>query len=175
MAGSISGSSSAMAQGDANAQFVALANEYIAEFLELEPEFATYQGEHRYDDRLSDVSRAGFTAKLAFHKSYLGRLEGDQRRRAVGANRIDYRILQSRMEGQIWSLTELREHEWNPMTYNPGNAIYLLLEREFAAAEASPIGTRGSKQFRGCSKRRSRICAPRRRSTPRRRSARRRV
>jgi uncharacterized protein (DUF885 family) len=121
-----------MAQADANAQFVALANEYIAEFLELEPEFATYQGEHRYDHRLSDVSRAGLIAKLSFHKSYLGRLNAINAGALSGANRIDYRILQSRMEGQIWSLTELREHEWNPMTYNPGNAIYLLLEREFA-------------------------------------------
>ena len=165
-----------MAQGDANAQFVALANEYIAEFLELEPEFATYQGEHRYDDRLSDVSRAGFTAKLAFHKSYLGRLKAISGDALSGANRIDYRILQSRMEGQIWSLTELREHEWNPMTYNPGNAIYLLLERSLRRCRSvSNRYARGSKQFRGCSRRRSRICAPRRRSTPRLRSARRRV
>ena len=122
----------AFAQNDANASFVALANEYIRGYLELEPEFATYQGEHRYDDKLSDVSRAGYVAKLAFHKAYLARLREIRPETLSTANRVDYRILQSRLEGQIWSLSELREHEWNPMVYNTGSAVYLLLEREFA-------------------------------------------
>ena len=38
-----------------------------------------------------------------------------------------------------WSETELREFEWDPTDYNPGNSIYLLLARDFA-----PLPERGS-------------------------------
>ena len=39
-----------------DAVFTAAANDYIARWLESEPDLATSVGDHRYDDRLTDAS-----------------------------------------------------------------------------------------------------------------------
>ena len=38
---------------------------------------------------------------------------------------------------RIFEITELREHTWNPLAANPGQALYLLLARDYA-----PLGER---------------------------------
>jgi uncharacterized protein (DUF885 family) len=120
------------AQADANRQFVELANDYITRFTEATPVFATFLGEHRYDDRLSDVTPAGRQRTLQMQREFLRRLIAISPDWLSGPNRIDHQILRSHLESAIWSATVLRQFERNPLPYNPGNAIYLLLEREFA-------------------------------------------
>jgi hypothetical protein len=47
-------------------------------------------------------------------------------------NRVDAEILASRLQERLFEIDELREHEWNPLLGNPGEAIYPLLVREHA-------------------------------------------
>jgi uncharacterized protein (DUF885 family) len=122
----------APAQSSEDARFVVAANECLREYLEDSPEAATSLGEHRYDHRLSDVSSSGRARTLAMFRSQQKRLEAIDAGKLTGANRIDYEILRDRIEGRIWSATVLREEEWNPMRYNVGSSIYMLLERDFA-------------------------------------------
>ena len=52
-------------------QFEALAARYLREATELTPVDATSLGDHRFDDRLDDVSHAGWQARVTFDEMYL--------------------------------------------------------------------------------------------------------
>ena len=116
-------------------RFVALAGSYIEEFLERYPEYATALGDHRYDGRLNDYTAAGVAAGLEWNKRYLEGLAAIDPARLGATNAIDYEILRNHVEFSIWSSEVLREHEWNPMRYGVGDALYSLLAREFAPLE----------------------------------------
>jgi hypothetical protein len=109
-----------------------LADQYIEDYLRTFPERATSLGDHRYDDRLNDRSKAGIQAAVEWNKEALQLLQKIDPERLSKINRIDYFILQDRIERQIFYQTVLKEHEWNPRLYNVGGAIYNLLARDFA-------------------------------------------
>lgn len=116
----------------ADRRFEALARSYIEKLLEMEPERATQLGDHRYDNRLNDYSMEGVRRSRAFTQQYLGELARIPARRLSRTNSIDYRIMRSRLEYNLFQTDVLREYEWNPLRYNIGNAIYELLARDFA-------------------------------------------
>ena len=113
-------------------EFEAFAKEYLDKLLEKNPELATSLGEHRYDDRMSDYSQAGIQAQVQFQRQSVERLGQIEVSKLSAVNRIDFGILQSQIQSTLFQLENLREHEWNPLFYNVGNAIYGLTAREFA-------------------------------------------
>jgi uncharacterized protein (DUF885 family) len=123
---------STFAQSSEDAKFAAVAKDFIEKMLENFPEGATALGDHRFDGKLTDWSSAGRTRVIEVRRECLKSLSGIDRAKLMPVNRLDYDILQNHLEGGIWSFTVSRDHEWNPMLYNRGSAIYLLLEREFA-------------------------------------------
>ncbi|MCA1624675.1 MAG: DUF885 domain-containing protein [Acidobacteria bacterium] len=116
----------------ADKQFEALANKYIAELLEMNPEWATNLGEHRYDNRLNDYSLAGIKKARDFNESYLTQLKKIQFDKLSKVNNIDARIMRDNLEYNLFQIDILREYEWNPMYYNIGTAINNLIARDFA-------------------------------------------
>ena len=116
----------------ADEKFESLAKQYIEELLKMSPETATELGDHRYDDRLDDYSRAGREQRRALAQKYLKALNEISVNSLSPVNRVDYRILQNRLEFTLFQIDELREYEWNPLRYNPGGAIYGLISRDFA-------------------------------------------
>jgi hypothetical protein len=112
--------------------FETLANEYIEKYLAMYPEAATAMGDHRYDNRLNDYSVAGVHAGLDFHKDYLQSLRKIDPARLTTTNRIDYYIFENQLAKSIYRLEVLKDHEWNPLVYNIGGAIYNLIARDFA-------------------------------------------
>jgi len=116
-------------------EFETIAKEYLEEFLAMNPEWATLLGDHRFDDRLGDYSKAGITESLEMEKRYLVRLDALDPARLSTVNATDYAILRNRIGESIFSAEELREFEWNPLLYNVGGSIYGLLARDFAPEE----------------------------------------
>ncbi|HEX8287617.1 MAG TPA: DUF885 domain-containing protein [Pyrinomonadaceae bacterium] len=116
----------------ADKQFEALANKYLKEYLEMNPERATGLGEHAYDHLLNDYSSAGVKKARDFNESYLNELKKIPLDKLSKVNNIDARIMRDRLESNIFSIDVLREHEWNPMSYNVGTAINNLISRDFA-------------------------------------------
>jgi uncharacterized protein (DUF885 family) len=117
---------------DADRAFTALATATLDGMLELRPEWATGEGDHRHDDRLT-VGTADYYAQAA-------RWAGD-RLAALGAidagrlspqNRVDAQILANGLARLRFGMDTMREQEWNPLLANPGRAIYMLLARDFA-------------------------------------------
>ncbi len=116
----------------ADDQFVDLANNYLGRMLELNPEWATNLGDHRFDDRISDLTEAGFQARVDFNRAYLDTLGSIDADHLTQANRIDYEILKERCESVIFMISEVKEYKWNPTMYNPGDGIYNILARDYA-------------------------------------------
>ena len=115
-----------------DARFEQLAKQYIEDLLRMSPETATSLGDHRYDAKLGDYSLAAVTAEREMIGKYLAGLKGIGERGLSAQNKVDYRILRDQLESRLFSIDELREHEWNPLAYNMGGAIYALVARDFA-------------------------------------------
>ena len=120
----------------ADQQFEALAQRYIREAPEQSPSAATSLGDHRFDDRLDDVSAAGWQARLAFTELYLAALGPIDRSKLSRANQVDALLLTHDLEYDRWKLQTLQDHRWNPLLYTrtAGDALYNLLARDFAPA-----------------------------------------
>jgi uncharacterized protein (DUF885 family) len=109
-----------------------LAATVLDELLERHPDFATTLGDHRFDDRLPDLSSPAAVEEAQWVDDRLGALDAlDDAVMGVG-ERVDAAILRNRLEANRFALTELRDHEWDPLVANPGTAIYALLVRDFA-------------------------------------------
>ena len=122
----------AAAPATEDARFEAFAQKYVQDLIDREPETATRLGEHRNDARLDDYSARGVERDLTAAKDGLGELARIDPKRLSAEDAIDYRILKNRLESQVFELQTLRGWEWNPLQYNVGSALYLLVSRDFA-------------------------------------------
>ncbi|MDQ6940086.1 MAG: DUF885 domain-containing protein [Verrucomicrobiota bacterium] len=119
----------------ANDEFQKIANDYIDEYLQTNPEQATLLGDHRFDHLLTDYSAEARTKDLASLKALLAKLNDfNDATDLTGANNIDFRILKDNVASAIFEEEEMKEAEWNPLVYNQSlaNSLYLLIAREFA-------------------------------------------
>src|SRR5262245_1497454 len=125
------------AEPTADARFEALARGYIEKLLSLRPELATRLGDHRFDSRLDDRTPEGNKRGRALSEETLKALTAIRVGDLGRTNSVDYRILKSRLEYDLFRHDELREREWNPLQYHTANSIYELLACDFA-----PLDTR---------------------------------
>jgi uncharacterized protein (DUF885 family) len=118
----------------ADQQFEALAARYLRESQEISPVSATSLGDHRFDDRLDDVSRAGWQARITFNDIYLDALRPVDTTKLSRANQVDLLLLRHELEYDRWKIQTLADWRWNPLIYTrlAGDALYTLLAREFA-------------------------------------------
>src|SRR5436189_3521061 len=125
---------SATSQDDA---FQSLARDYVEQYLQANPEQATELGDHRFDGELTDYSAQARAKDLAAQKEFHDKLNAVDGSQLTGANNIDFRILKENIDYQIFQVEELKEPEWNPLVYmqSLANSLYLLVARDFAAAE----------------------------------------
>jgi uncharacterized protein (DUF885 family) len=115
-------------------QFEELANRYLREFPGKSPSAATALGDHRFDDKLDDVSAAAWEDRAAFADAYLSRLELFTPARLTRANQVDLLLLRHDLEYGRWRIRTLAEWRWNPLVYTriAGDSLYNLLARDFA-------------------------------------------
>lgn len=111
------------------AHFRALATEVVEEILCLEPELATALGDHRFDERLNDRGIDGRARMAATYQGRLDSLAEIDLSEIDVEDQVDASILRFALEGRVFTLDQLREVEWNPLSYNCGDAIYPLLAR----------------------------------------------
>src|SRR5690349_1662658 len=118
-------------------QFQKIANNYIEQYLQANPEDATELGDHRFDGQLTDYSSDAQAKDLAIQKEFRDKLNTVDGSQLTGANKIDFRILKENIDYQIFQAEELKAPEWNPLVYmqSLANSLYLLAARDFAPAE----------------------------------------
>jgi len=124
-----------MKKPSADERFESLAKAFLEDYLLIHPETATYLGDHRFDARMDNYSKSGIQEAVDLAKRYLDSLKAIKVEDLDNDNRIDYDILKHNLESEIFTYTELKPLENNPMVYNVGGAIYSLIARDFAPLE----------------------------------------
>jgi uncharacterized protein (DUF885 family) len=116
----------------ADAEFAGLAREYLDDRAERHPETATSLGDHRFDARLSDPSARALEDERRALDGWAARLAAIDSAALSAEHRVDAAMMADSVARRAFEIDELREHTWNPLRANPGQAIYQLLARDFA-------------------------------------------
>ena len=117
---------------EADREFATLAGEYLDDRAERHPSVATSLGDHRFDDRLPDLSAAALADERRALDGWAARLEALDAATLSAEHRVDAAMMADSVARRVFELDELAEHTWNPLLANPGRAIYHLLARDFA-------------------------------------------
>jgi uncharacterized protein (DUF885 family) len=118
--------------GPVTAQFGRLAEDYLDDLAHRHPDVATELGDHRYDDRLPDHGAAALDDERRGLDEFAARLAAIDHAGLDTELRVDAAVLGNDVARRQFEITELREHAWNPLLANPGQAIYALLARDYA-------------------------------------------
>ncbi|MFL6601254.1 MAG: DUF885 domain-containing protein [Steroidobacteraceae bacterium] len=123
----------------ADVTFDQISNRYLGEMLPLAPVQATALGEHRYDANLDDVGAEGRARRTGLARQLSAQLETLDVAQLNRAHQVDFHLLKSELEYEIWRDEQLQEWRWNPLLYTElaGSSVYLLMARDFA-----PLPTR---------------------------------
>ena len=106
----------------------------IDDLLEANPVSATSMGDHRFDDRLPDRTPGAVADLVVRLDDHLTRLDAVDDVELDTSDLVDLEILRARITAMRFDLAEVRRQEWDPMTWNPATAMYLLTARDFAPA-----------------------------------------
>jgi hypothetical protein len=115
--------------------FVPLAERIVDAILESDPGLASHAGDHRFDDRVPDLSPGAVAAKVAMLRDAADALAGIDPDAFGQQDQVDHAILSAVVERGLFELTDVREHEWSPLEHNPGPLLHALVSRGFAPAE----------------------------------------
>lgn len=122
------------AQAEAAQSFAEVAKAYLDGLARLSPVSGTQLGDHRFDDRLDDLSAGGRAERLAFAKRTLATLGRIDRARLSPDDRVDAALLENALRYQIWSAEVLQDWAWDTQNYSEatGGALYGLAARDYA-------------------------------------------
>ncbi|MDO8732342.1 MAG: DUF885 domain-containing protein [Actinomycetota bacterium] len=107
----------------------------MAAMLRAEPIRATGMGEHAHDGQLPDYSSAARAALSELLAEYLSELDAIDDLELDHADNVDLEIMRAAILRSIFEAREVKSTTWNPMVWNPGSGLHLLLAREFAPLE----------------------------------------
>src|SRR6266542_4093509 len=116
-------------------QFAPLAERIIDAVVAADPGIAAFAGDHRFDDRLPDLSADGVARDVAMLRDAANALSQVDIEALDRQEAVDHSALMSLVDRAYFELTEVRGHEWNPLEHNPGGLLYGLIARPFAPAE----------------------------------------
>jgi uncharacterized protein (DUF885 family) len=129
--GQVHGRDSASA-GDAN--FRAMLQSFLESQLERFPEIATVWGDHRFDDRINDLSPAGISDAIKDEKGWKAKFTAIDPTSLSAANAIDREWIIAICDRGLLYMEQLETYKTSPGTYMPTAAIYQLVERDYAPA-----------------------------------------
>ncbi|MEU1206620.1 DUF885 domain-containing protein [Nocardia sp. NPDC005825] len=115
--------------------FASRAERIVDALLTADPHLAAEVGDHRADDRLPDLSPDAVAERVALLRDASHTLAEVDPDDLAPEDGVDLALLQQRVDGLLFELTEIREHEWNPLVHNPGPLLHHLIARPFAPAE----------------------------------------
>jgi uncharacterized protein (DUF885 family) len=126
---------SGLAAQSNDAEFSAVADEFIKGYLNARPLLGTQLGLHEYDGRASDFSPLALDAELQRLRRFDDRLRKFDPEKLSARNAIDLRLLQAAVAKELFEFQEVRKFERNPMTYARCANLNIYLTRNFAPLE----------------------------------------
>ncbi|BCT91376.1 hypothetical protein LYSHEL_04000 [Lysobacter helvus] len=118
----------------ADAKFADLSKRWLDGWFALNPVTATQVGDHRFDDKVDDLSAEGRKRVVDFSKGMLAELDAIDAKTLSRENQVDALLLRNQLKSDIWGMETQQSWAWDPQVYNSlaGGAIYSLMAREFA-------------------------------------------
>lgn len=127
----------------ATGDFRRLADEAVDAALEADPVAATWLGDHRFDDRLPDLTVDACDRRARVIDDQLTAIDAVDDVELDLTDLVDLEILRARLQREAFEISELRGSEWNPMVWNPGTSLHLLLSRDFAPLDERMLSVAG--------------------------------
>src|SRR5438477_270348 len=118
-----------------DAEFGAVAEEFIKGYLNARPLLATRLGFHEYDGRTDDFSRLALDAELQRLRRFEDRLRKFDPEELNARNGIDLRILQAAIANELFEFQDVQKFERNPMIYAHCADLNIYIARKFAPLE----------------------------------------
>ena len=120
--------------GTDSPQLAAIETRYVADWFAADPTSATTAGFHAYDDRLPDVSEAGYGRRIASRKAFLDELSRFDSASLSADDRADVAIMRAALEAELVADEEQELWRHNPGRYTSAasSAVYAIFSRDFA-------------------------------------------
>jgi uncharacterized protein (DUF885 family) len=118
-----------------DAEFDAVAEEYIKGYLAAHPLEGTALGLHEYDGKITDYSRLALDAELSRLRRFEDRLSKFDPAKLSPRQSIDLRILQGAVKKDLFQMQDMSVFERNPMVYARAADVNLYIKRNFAPLE----------------------------------------
>src|SRR5216117_449256 len=119
----------------ADAEYEAVAEEYIKTYLAAHPLQGTALGLHEYDGKITDYSRLALDAELNRQQRFDDRLSKFDPSKLSSRQSIDLRILQTAVKRDLFEIQEISIFERNPMVYARAADVNVYIKRNFAPLE----------------------------------------
>lgn len=126
-------------------ELIELKQQYLDGLFQAKPHLATFMGDHRFDDRLADLSAAATQKRIQELEQQKNRLASLPKENLNLDDQIDASILSDGINMELLYLKEIREWQWDPRLhdsfpyYDPremvANRISDILQGDFAPAE----------------------------------------
>jgi uncharacterized protein (DUF885 family) len=123
------------AKQTADAEYEAVAEEYIKGYLAARPLEGTALGFHEYDGKITDYSRLALDAELSRLRRFDDRLSKFDPAKLSPRQSIDLRILQAAVKKELFEMQEMSIFERNPMVYARAADLNIYVQRNFAPLE----------------------------------------
>ncbi|MEZ5938786.1 MAG: DUF885 domain-containing protein [Hyphomonadaceae bacterium] len=119
---------------DPNKAFEKIGATWLKESARTSPAFATYLGDHDFDDRLNDVTATGRAARARVRADARAALAGIDRTQLSRDNQVDAVMLTDRLDAGDFEDDKLQSWAWDPLIYSDlaGGSLYGLMARDFA-------------------------------------------
>lgn len=119
----------------ADADYEAVAEEYIKGYLAARPLQGTALGLHEYDGKITDYSRLALDAELSRLRRFDDRLNKFDPTKLSPRQSIDLRILQAAVKKELFQMQDISVFERNPMVYARAADLNIYVQRNFAPLE----------------------------------------
>src|SRR5213593_1488658 len=119
----------------ADAEYEAVAEEYIKGYLAAHPLEGTALGLHDYDGKITDYTRLALDAELSRLRRFDDRLTKFDPGELSPRQSIDLRILQAAVKKELFEMQDMSVFERNPMVYAGAADVNVYIKRNFAPLE----------------------------------------
>src|SRR5438094_9603142 len=118
-----------------DAEYEAVAEEYVKTYLAARPLQGTALGLHEYDGKITDYSRLALDAELSRLRRFDDRLTKFEPGELSQRQSIDLRILQAAVKKELFQMQDMSVFERNPMVYARAADLNIYVQRNFAPLE----------------------------------------
>ncbi len=118
-----------------DAEYEAVAEEYVKTYLAAHPLQGTALGFHEYDGKINDYSRLALDAELSRLRRFDDRLAKFDPAKLSPRQSIDLRILQVAVKRELFEIQDMSVFERNPMVYARAGDVNVYIKRNFAPLE----------------------------------------